>query len=251
MLIIITYMMSILYRMPCRAWVLGIAGSLVVSTLAAQIPPDADTLPSAPQAQTLWNDIYSKEQMKFRSEASKFVQRIAEGNPSGRALDLGMGTGRNALYLSSIGWQVTGVDVSDVAVAKAAESAKRHGVRLQAVREDLNTFDFGQSEWDLIVLSYMQFWVANAPSQKLVQITSALRPGGLLLIEGFAQEDAPGGSRMGFAPNALLHMFLPHLDVLEYTDAREETDWKLGTRNRVMRLLARRPVKMDAAGSHP
>src|SRR5262245_25980086 len=66
-----------------------------------------------------------------------------------RALDLGCGTGANAIYLAQHGFQVTGLDFSRTALAKAEASAAAAGVEvrfveddLTAIRHDLGTFDF-------------------------------------------------------------------------------------------------------------
>lgn len=64
-----------------------------------------------PQQRDFWNTVYEKETMKFRRDASTFVQHAVEGRAPGRALDLGMG-------------QVTGVDFSDVAIAEAKAAAE-------------------------------------------------------------------------------------------------------------------------------
>jgi 2-polyprenyl-3-methyl-5-hydroxy-6-metoxy-1,4-benzoquinol methylase len=46
---------------------------------------------------------------------------------AGLAIDLGMGEGRNAIYLAQQGWQTTGVDLADVAVAQARKRALEAG----------------------------------------------------------------------------------------------------------------------------
>ncbi len=151
-----------------------------------------------------------------------------------------MGTGRNTLFLAAEGRAVTGVDISDVAMRKAGEAAKAVDLKIGLVKQSLDEFDRGDSRWDLIVLSFMQFRVANAAPEKLTRITQGLAPGGMLVVEGFAKEDAPGGPQMGFATEFLWKLTQPGLRVIEYSDAKEESDWKLGTRNRVMRIVLER-----------
>lgn len=217
-----------------------VLSALLASAAFAQIPASADKLPGAERERAIWNDIFQHNKMKFRAEASAFVKRAVAGTPPGRALDLGMGTGRNALYLASEKWDVTGVDVSDVALKQANAAAQSAGLKIKTIDSSLDSFDPGREQWDLIVLSYMQFWIANASPEALSRITASLKPGGLLVIEGFAAEDAPGGPKMGFPPNGLLRLFEPGLTVKLYEDLRKPSDWKLGTTNRVMRLVAQR-----------
>lgn len=212
---------------------------LTALTLIAQSPGPSTGAGTGP-GKEFWNTVFAKETMKFRREASAFVQQVVEGRPAGRALDLGMGQGRNALFLASQGWQVTGVDISNVAIAEAQATAKRMTLPLTAIEQSLDDFDLGQGQWDLIVLSYMQFWLARQGEPQHARLVNALADGGLLAIEGFAAEDAPGGPAMGFQTNQLLKAFGGRLKVMEYRDSSEASDWKLGTRNRVMRLVAQR-----------
>jgi 2-polyprenyl-3-methyl-5-hydroxy-6-metoxy-1,4-benzoquinol methylase len=74
-----------------------------------------------------------------------------KGTKPGKALDFGMGEGRNSLYLAAQGWEVTGVDLSDFAVTVARQQAQQSGVAYTALAADLDTWDFGQQRWDLVV----------------------------------------------------------------------------------------------------
>ena len=197
------------------------------------VPASAQTATPAPdpsQQREFWNTVYTKETMKFRREASAFVRHAIEGRTAGRALDLGMGQGRNALFLASQGWQVTGVDISDAAIAEANAAALKANLSLKTVQQGLSEFDIGDGQWDLIVLSYMQFWLARQSPPQFNRLAAALAPGGLLAVEGFAAEDAPGGPTMGYKSNQLLASFAPLLRVVEYRDSIEASDWKLGSR---------------------
>lgn len=71
------------------------------------------------------------------------------------ALDVGMGLGRNAIYLAQQGWTVTGFDPADKAVAQANEAARKSGVSLTTVVQGSEDFDFGTNRWDLVLLSYV------------------------------------------------------------------------------------------------
>jgi len=64
----------------------------------------------------------------------------------GRALDVGMGDGRNAIFLAQRGWDVTGIDLSEVGVAKAKNRAVELGVNLNALVQDIDDFDFGAQQ---------------------------------------------------------------------------------------------------------
>ncbi len=64
----------------------------------------------------------------FASTPSAIVVESVKGVPAGTALDGGMGQGRNAVYLATHGWTVTGFDVSGQAVNSASANAARAGV---------------------------------------------------------------------------------------------------------------------------
>ncbi|NNN00774.1 MAG: class I SAM-dependent methyltransferase [Acidimicrobiaceae bacterium] len=103
--------------------------------------------------------------------------------PAGRALDLGCGTGRNALWLARNGWDVTGVDASAVGLAQAASGAKSIGVTLSLVEADLSTYQPASFSFDLVVVANMHF--ATHLRQGLYErAVSAVAPGGHLFIVG-------------------------------------------------------------------
>jgi 2-polyprenyl-3-methyl-5-hydroxy-6-metoxy-1,4-benzoquinol methylase len=61
----------------------------------------------------------------------------------GRALEMGMGDGRNIIFLAQRGWDVTGSDLAEVSVAKAKKRAGDVGVKINALVQDADKFDFG------------------------------------------------------------------------------------------------------------
>lgn len=155
-----------------------------------------------------------------------------DGRHPGDALDLGMGEGRNSIYLAQRAWKVTGVDLSDVAVAQAKRRASELGIRLDTAIDDLDHYDFGHSRWDLIALFYMHAWLRGAGPRAVQRIRDALRPGGLLIIEGFA-----GDEKYMFQTNELLRDF-GDMKILRYEDAQEEADWAPGHKSHIIRLVA-------------
>ena len=76
-----------------------------------------------------WNRILTSSTPAFNTKPNAFLVEMARGLPKGTALDVGMGQGRNALYLAQQGWTVTGFDPADKAVAAAEAEAKRQGLR--------------------------------------------------------------------------------------------------------------------------
>ncbi len=169
----------------------------ILSVVAIALTAGAQT---ADQRET-WNRIFGEPKAHFNHAPSRLLTLAVADRKPGEAVDLGMGQGRNAIFLAQRGWQVTGVDLSDVGVAEAKKRAAELGVKLETVVEDLDKYDFGRERWDLITLFYMHAWFHLSKTDPASRLRDALKPGGLLVIEGFA------GEQTGYQTNELLGPF--------------------------------------------
>jgi len=192
----------------------------------------------AEEARKSYNDMYASGQKVYSLEPNAFLTRMVSDRKPGRALDIGMGQGRNALWLAARGWDVTGIDVSDEGLAQARAEASRRGLRLKAERVGYSEFEYGEGQWDLIVLCYF------LPRELPARIWKALKPGGLVVVEAFHADTAyvrllPGG----FGDNELMGLFSEYR-TLHYEDVEAAAEWggALSGANRVVRLMAQRPV---------
>jgi tellurite methyltransferase len=96
-----------------------------------------------------------------------------------RALDLACGLGRNALFLAGLGYALTAVDVSDEALQRLSDEARRRRLAVETLWADLDEFRPPRAGFDLVVDTYFldrRLW----PSME-----AALRPGGLIFVETF------------------------------------------------------------------
>lgn len=183
----------------------------------------------------LWNRVLTSPTPVFNVKPNAFLVEMTRGVPPGSALDVGMGQGRNALYLAQQGWTVTGFDPADKAVALAQEQAARLGVKLTTVVARDDQFDFGDQKWDLIVLSY----VGLRPM--IPRVYQALKPGGLVIIEAFhrdATKVTPIGNAVVFDTNELLKLF-ERFRVVRYEDTEGTSDFGM-RRMRLVRLCAQK-----------
>jgi SAM-dependent methyltransferase len=185
---------------------------------------------------TSYNEIYSSQPDTFRAEPNAFLVRTIQGRKPGRALDVAMGQGRNSLWLASQGWTVTGFDVSDVAIAEARKQAAERGLAIETLVTPFENFDWGQQKWDLIVFSYF------LPREALPKVWDALRPGGLIVVEGFHIDTArirPLGG--GYHDNELIGVFDKYR-MLVYEDVQDRQDWgrQFGETNRLVRVFAQK-----------
>jgi SAM-dependent methyltransferase len=131
-----------------------------------------------------WDELYASTELVWTAEANRFVVEELAGLTAGRALDLGSGEGRNAIWLAERGWQVTAVDFSAVGLAKAAELAAGRGVTgVRWVEADLREYQPGPAGYDLVLLAYVHL-PPDEFGALLKRAASALAPGGTLLVVG-------------------------------------------------------------------
>ena len=179
------------------------------------------------QAPNVWDGIYAKVAPGTLGH-NEFLARVVSGRPAGRALDIGTGEGRNALFLAAQGWDVTGFDASATGVKAALAEADRRGVKLKAIVADVDTFDYGREQWDLVVGLYMHEMI----TQHAAAIAASLKPGGLLVVEGMqygAMGTGVGGAAYGHKPNELLRAF-EGLRITFYEEAMAPPYWQPSSR---------------------
>lgn len=130
----------------------------------------------------VWNRRYETSELVWTAEPNQFLVAETAGLVPGRALDLGAGEGRNAVWLAEHGWTVTAVDFSDVGLAKARDLASSRGVSIDTVCEDATRFH-ATSAFDLVVVLYLQL-PADLRRAAYTGAAAALAPGGTLLVVG-------------------------------------------------------------------
>ena len=149
----------------------------------------------------------------FISAYERFV------NPSlpkpGMALDLAGGLGRHALWLASRGWQVSVVELSDVAIGKLSQAALELNVNVDLFAGDVVEYKLQPAQFDLIVLFY------HLDRTLFPGIVSALKSGGLLICKMSLRWDS--GERLTAASTNPLHRnelpsLVPELDVLHHEE---------------------------------
>ena len=175
-----------------------------------------------------WNRTLTSNSPRINWKPNGFLVEMVKDRKPGRALDVGMGQGRNALWLAQQGWNTTGYDPAERAVALARENAEKAGVKLNTVVATDKQFDMGVAKWDLILLSYV------AIRENADKVMRALAPGGVVLAEYFHSDNgaAPGG----FTDNELIRLF-EGLRVIRYEDTEAVADFGM-QKTRIVRLCA-------------
>ena len=164
----------------------------------------------------MFDRIYASDRPSFNQNPSTVLVEAIEGAKPGRALDVAMGQGRNALFLAQRGWTVTGFDISNEGLNVARANAKTAGVPLTAQRSSIEDFSYGEAQWDLIALIY----VPNSAHEgaAMTRLTRALKPGGLLVIESFASERQSAPRRPVDIDPAALKSSLVGFDIVRFDD---------------------------------
>ena len=191
-------------------------------------------------AEQLWNELYAMREGK-EHQFNKFLAEAVKGRTPGKALDIGMGQGRNSLFLAALGWEVTGFDISEVAVKQAQAEAAKRGLKIDARVGDVDKFDYGKARWDLVLGLYMHEYLARNAGK----VVASLKPGGLLVVEGIHRDIGKNnlqGERYGYRDNELLKLF-GALRIRHYEDTVAQADWDRsgGKPVPVVRLLAFKP----------
>jgi SAM-dependent methyltransferase len=164
---------------------------------------------SRPSRRQHWDERHAAEAPIESSEPDPTLIEEIEGLRPGRALDLGTGDGRNAVWLASRGWQVTAVDFSSVALDRGRILAKARCVDVEWELADLLEWLPPAGAFDLVAL----FFIHLPPDERrevYERAAAAVTPGGTLLIVGHDRtnlRDGVGGPQdpdVLFTPNEIV-----------------------------------------------
>ncbi len=186
-----------------------------------------------------WNARYSASELVWTSEPNRlFASEVEELEP-GRALDLACGEGRNAVWLAERGWRVTGIDFSDVALAKAERLAQSRGVEVDWVLADVVEHAPPPESFDLVAILYLQL-----PHEELVRAlngaAAAVAPGGTLIVLGHDTTNLTDGHG---GPKDARVLYTPEDVVAELDELRVERAEKV---HRTVPLDGDEAVAIDA-----
>lgn len=137
-----------------------------------------------------WEERYRSRPAVWSGRPNPQLVAEAEGLKPGRALDVGCGEGADAVWLAGRGWDVTAVDISTVALERAAGHAAEAGVaeRITFNHVDLCREPAADGSYDLISAQFMQ--LPPQPRQELYAgLARAVAPGGTLLVVGHHPSD--------------------------------------------------------------
>jgi 2-polyprenyl-3-methyl-5-hydroxy-6-metoxy-1,4-benzoquinol methylase len=194
-------------------------------------------------AKERWDGRYDREIYVYGKEPVAFLKDKLHRLKKGKALVLAMGEGRNAVYLAQHGFDVTGVDISSVAIEKCKRLADERGVQVNTVVADLTDYDLGSEQYDLITNFYFY------EKSLLPKVIEALKPEGMFIFEQFSIEHLKLAQRFGpktakylVKPDELLKVF-QSTRILYYEDTVVELDeGRHKGAAAIIRLIAQKPA---------
>lgn len=177
-------------------------------------------------AKDQWDKRYSRPSFVFGKSPVRFLAENYQYIPfEGTVLDMGMGEGRNAVFLAQKGYRVTGVDISSVAVKKAYMLAEEFGVKFKGVVASLNEYKIPPASFDAIICFY---YVDRSLIEKM---KTWLKPGGILMYEAFTVREVKGKKVPEYNPDyylkeqELLQLF-SGMRVLKYEEPLHEKEFR-------------------------
>lgn len=151
----------------------------LVLTLAFACLAPPSLANASPRDKERWDKYYGEEKYVFGKEPVDFLKQNVHLLPRGKVLDIAMGEGRNGVFLAEQGFDVTGVDISEIGLQKAHKLAEGKNVKIQTRVVDLENAPLEKNAYDVVLcLYYLQ-------RDLFPRIKEALKSGGMAVIETY------------------------------------------------------------------
>ena len=202
---------------------------------------------------TRWNSRFGASGYLFGTAPNAFLAlQAGRLKAGGTALSIADGEGRNGVWLAGQGLSVTAFDFSPVGAEKARKLAADRGVTQKYTTQitELSAWDWDAVQFDVVAAIFIQFATPAERAHMFAGICRALKPGGLLLLEGYRPEQiayGTGGPRVPeqLYTSALLKQAFAALEIVELREYDSEIDEGEGHggMSALIDLVARRPVR--------
>lgn len=197
-----------------------------------------------------WNERFLQEGYHFGTRPNVFLaSQAARLHPGLSALCVADGEGRNSVWLAAQGLVVTAFDFSPVAIEKARRLASENGVAVDYRVCTIDDWDWDAQQYDVIAGIFIQFATPPQRAHLFAGMCRALKPGGLLLLQGYTPEQikfgtgGPGKAEQLYTAQLLREAFAA-LDIIEIREHIGEVQEGRGHagKSALIDLVARRPV---------
>jgi 2-polyprenyl-3-methyl-5-hydroxy-6-metoxy-1,4-benzoquinol methylase len=198
-----------------------------------------------------WNKRFDTPDYIFGRAPNKYLQTQAKRylKKGDTVLCVADGEGRNSVWLAKQGMQVDAFDLSELALKKAIALATEEAVHVKFSLASTEAWDWQSNQYDAVVGIFIQFADPVMRPRLFAQMISALRPGGLLIIQGYTPkqlEFKTGG------PSILEHLYtedmirtligdLEPIDLCLYEKALSEGPKHTGM-SALLGMVARKPL---------
>ncbi len=172
-------------------------------------------------AAAMWNRRYAGDELLFGEQPNEYLRAQQARLPrGGRALCVADGEGRNSVWLAQQGLRVDAFDIAERGIAKARALARRMGVEVNFAVADCDALSWPEAEYDLVAAIFVQFADPAMRKRLFARMARALRPGGLLVLQGYTprqlQYRSGGPQRVDHLyTEALLRRAFRDLEILE------------------------------------
>ena len=168
-------------------------------------PQASDVLPTSagfvgdPAVEAAWDKRYSDREQLWSGQPNGALVAEVDGLAPGRVLDVGCGEGADAIWLASRGWDVTALEVSGVALERAAGHARDAGVSVRWVHAELAEAALPPASFDLVSAQYPALLrTPDAAAERA--LLAAVAPDGVLLLVHHAGMETQQVHDSGFDP---------------------------------------------------
>ncbi len=138
------------------------------------------------EAGSSWDAKFSEAQWPSKPDLALIA--LTSDLMPGKALDIGCGPGRNAIWLARQGWDVTGIDASQVGLSQALAKAKEYGVSITTIHSDIFMAEMGKDSYDLVVMANIHL-TPPLREQLFTKAQAAIKDGGYLFVIGHHVDD--------------------------------------------------------------
>ncbi|MEW2404540.1 class I SAM-dependent methyltransferase [Streptomyces sp. NPDC046862] len=173
--------------------------NITVGSTEPDTPLPADGYVGDPAARAEWDNRYADRQQLWSGRPNGALVAEVAGLRPGRVLDVGCGEGADAVWLARVGWEVTALDVSGVALERAAGHAREAGLTVRWVHAALTEAALPPASFDLVSAQYPALLrTPDAAAERA--LLAAVAPGGVLLLVHHAGMDSQQAHDSGFDP---------------------------------------------------
>jgi len=143
----------------------------------------------------MWNERYDRQEDLFGTEPNAFLASCADLLVPGQsALAVADGEGRNSVWLASRGLAVTAFDASTVGLEKARRLADQRQVTVDYCEAAVEDWDWTPAHFDVVAAIFIQFAGPDLRSRIFAGMKRTVKPGGLILMQGYRPEQLAYGT---------------------------------------------------------